>query len=410
MFDAWLKGKFYSKCKAGIKLTKTRVDLIRRKRNAMQKYLRNDIADLLKNGLDTNAYGRCEDLLVELNHSRCYDLMDQYCEQISSNLSIMSKQRECPEDCKEAVSTLMFAAARFGDVPELRYLRTIFAERYGNALDCFVYKEFVEKLKSLRPSKDMKVQLMQDIASEWGIDWNSKALEQQLYKPPAIEQDSFMNGNDQAYKLDEKAQKKGENHHLSNRDPGKESEVPAYHNPIPPPYTKSREEKMKGALGRDVHEQKGQEKDSDDKEAKPKPKSVRRIRNRALSDERLSSRDEDSNQRDEEMKKLDSLLDHYSRKNSAAGKPDTETKPSSEHEASSSRIPNRRSVDAAPSRSNSLPIETQQSSPTELPKGHARSVSYHAETCNPKGHVHPKLPDYDDLVALLAAARASMKE
>lgn len=97
----------------------------------MQKYLRNDIADLLKNDLDTNAYGRvrilllflflvsgisdkiflifrrlqfsyfkflsmmkqCEDLLVELNHTRCYDLMDQYCEQISSNLSIMSKQR-----------------------------------------------------------------------------------------------------------------------------------------------------------------------------------------------------------------------------------------------------------------------------------------------------------------------------
>nr|GLL23501.1 uncharacterized protein LOC109188208 isoform X1 [Ipomoea trifida] len=407
MFDAWLKGKFYSKCKAGIKLTKTRVDLIRRKRNAMQKYLRNDIADLLKNDLDTNAYGRCEDLLVELNHTRCYELMDQYCEQISSNLSIMSKQRECPEDCKEAVSTLMFAAARFGDVPELRYLRTIFAERYGNALDCFVYKEFVQNLKSGRPSKDMKLQLMQDIASEWGIDWNSKALEQQLYKPPAIEQDSFMNGNE-----DEKAQKKGENHHLSNRDPGKESEVPAYHNPIPPPYTKSREEKMKGSLGRDVHEQKGQEKDSDDKEARPKPKSVRRIRNRALSDERLSSRDEDSNQRDEEMKKLDSLLDHYSRKNSAAGnKPDTETKPSSEqNEASSSRIPSRRSVDAAPSRSNSLPIETQQSSPTELPKGHIRSASYHVETCNPKGHVHPKLPDYDDLVALLAAARASMKE
>ncbi|XP_019194328.1 PREDICTED: uncharacterized protein LOC109188208 isoform X2 [Ipomoea nil] len=395
---------------AGIKLTKTRVDLIRRKRNAMQKYLRNDIADLLKNDLDMNAYERCEDFLVELNHSRCYDLMDQYCEQISNNLPIMSKQRECPEDCKEAVSTLMFAAARFGDVPELRHLRTVFAERYGNALDCFVNKEFVEKLKSRKPSKDMKLQLMQVIASEWGIDWNSKALEQKLYKPPTIEQESFMNCNDQeAYKLDEKAEKKGENHHLSNRNPEKESEVPVYHNPIPPPYTKSREEKMKGALGRDVDEQK----DSDDKEARPKPKSVRRIRtHRALSDEKVGSRDEHSNQRDEEMKKLDSLLEHYSRKNSAGGKPDTETKPSYEQNeaSSSSRIPSRRSVDVPPSRSASLPTETQQSSPTELSKGHFRSASYHVETCNPKGHVHPKLPDYDDLVALLAVARASMKE
>lgn len=32
--------------------------MIKRKRNAMQKYLKNDIADLLKNGLDFNAYGR----------------------------------------------------------------------------------------------------------------------------------------------------------------------------------------------------------------------------------------------------------------------------------------------------------------------------------------------------------------
>lgn len=44
--------------KTAIKLTKTRIEMIRRKRNAMQKYLRNDIAVLLRDGLDINAYGR----------------------------------------------------------------------------------------------------------------------------------------------------------------------------------------------------------------------------------------------------------------------------------------------------------------------------------------------------------------
>ncbi|KAL2498302.1 Ubiquitin--protein ligase [Abeliophyllum distichum] len=39
-------------------MTKTRIEIIRKKRNAMQKYFRNDIADLLKNGLDINASGR----------------------------------------------------------------------------------------------------------------------------------------------------------------------------------------------------------------------------------------------------------------------------------------------------------------------------------------------------------------
>jgi hypothetical protein len=46
--------------------------------------------------------------------------------------------RECPEDCREAVSSLMSAAARFSDLPELRDLRQIFQERYGNSLKLFV--------------------------------------------------------------------------------------------------------------------------------------------------------------------------------------------------------------------------------------------------------------------------------
>lgn len=44
--------------KALIKLIKNRIDVIRRKRNATQKFLTKDIADLLANGLDINAYGR----------------------------------------------------------------------------------------------------------------------------------------------------------------------------------------------------------------------------------------------------------------------------------------------------------------------------------------------------------------
>ena len=43
--------------------------------------------------------------------------------------------RECPEECKEAVASLMVAAARFSDLPELRDIRQLFQERYANSLD-----------------------------------------------------------------------------------------------------------------------------------------------------------------------------------------------------------------------------------------------------------------------------------
>lgn len=51
--------------------------------------------------------------------------------------------RDCPEDCREAVSSLMFAAARFADLPELRELRGLFTERYGKSVEHFANKEVI---------------------------------------------------------------------------------------------------------------------------------------------------------------------------------------------------------------------------------------------------------------------------
>lgn len=49
---------YFIDSKSLIKLIKSRIDVIRRKRNATQKFLKKDIADLLANGLDIKAYGR----------------------------------------------------------------------------------------------------------------------------------------------------------------------------------------------------------------------------------------------------------------------------------------------------------------------------------------------------------------
>ncbi|KAF8034367.1 hypothetical protein BT93_C0615 [Corymbia citriodora subsp. variegata] len=61
MLDGLLGRGFAAKCKSLIKLTRSRIDVIRRKRQATQKFLKKDMADLLANGLDVNAYGRVSD-------------------------------------------------------------------------------------------------------------------------------------------------------------------------------------------------------------------------------------------------------------------------------------------------------------------------------------------------------------
>ncbi|KAJ7951793.1 putative Regulator of Vps4 activity in the MVB pathway protein [Quillaja saponaria] len=188
MFEGLVKPKFYTKCKSYLRLTKTRLETIKKKRKAVQKYLKNDIIELLRSGLDINAYGRAEGLLVEQNMSSCYEVVEKFCRCVYENFSVLHKQRECPEECKEAVQSLMYAAARFADLPELRDLRTLFTEKYGNSLESYINKEFVEKLRQSPPTKEMKIQLLHDIARESSIEWDSKALEQKLHTPPPVKE------------------------------------------------------------------------------------------------------------------------------------------------------------------------------------------------------------------------------
>ncbi|XP_073126152.1 uncharacterized protein [Henckelia pumila] len=464
MLDGLLKSKFYSRCKSDIKQTRTRIELIKKKRNAMQKYLRNDIADLLKNGLDTDAYGRAEGLLKELNRSSCFEFVDQCCVNIANNLGAMDKQRECPQECRGAVASLMFAAARFAELPELRQLRSLFSERYANSLDFYVDKQFMENLKSSHPSKETKLELLQEIAAESGVEWSSKALENKLYHETAGKKDAADDLKDKPYVWRDRKEgsvlksesrsrsdyvrwnperKDGlsgyEQKYTSEGVPIKDIQVdtivrnktyrysqpespvpneekheekPLKYGSIPPPYIKS-DVKKKTTM-----EEKAEPKEADDQEyptvkAKPAPKSVRR---RPLKPPPAHQNEENSKETtnkeqavaqgqrvlkflddgnssnnndepDEEEKMMDSLLLHYSRKKSPRGtvKSDSNIKP-------------------PPNRVSSLPGEVM--SPIGEPhKGHARAFSLQPEMLNGNGHVHPKLPDYDDFVARLASLR-----
>ncbi|KAK9666174.1 hypothetical protein RND81_14G166500 [Saponaria officinalis] len=182
MLDGLLhRNTFRGKCKTALNRTKTRLEVIKKKKNATQKFLKKDIADLLKNNHDRIAYSRVEGIYNEFNLASCYDFIEQCCTCVSEHLKQLHKERECPEECKVAVSSLVYAAARFADLPELRDLRHQFNEKYGKSLEPFVSKEFVEKLKPKPPTMEMKLQLMQEIAQEFSMTWDSLPLQQQLH-------------------------------------------------------------------------------------------------------------------------------------------------------------------------------------------------------------------------------------
>ncbi|XP_038987278.1 uncharacterized protein LOC103713776 isoform X2 [Phoenix dactylifera] len=121
-------------------------------------------------------------------------MIEQFCESILKQLSTLQKQRECPQEAMEPMSTLIFAAARFSDLPELCDLRRIFTERYGSHMESSVKAEFVEKIQKKSFSQEKKLQLMKDIAQEFSVTWDSSAFERKLSNVYAPKYDQPKNG------------------------------------------------------------------------------------------------------------------------------------------------------------------------------------------------------------------------
>lgn len=242
---------------------------------------------------------------------------------------------------------------------------------------------------------------------------------------------------------------------LSRPPPYTKSNHSATPPPPPPPYVKSKEDIQKLTGGSkaesDNHycEEKlfppaslksyGLEKelkDQDERIPLPKPRSIRRKHHKSsssynavdtLEDAKVSNRssssrrkdnskkglqilfDEEHHVKDDEERMIDKLLIHYSKKPSSfdtgllkkksshqttgGGESSFENAHDSKYEA----FP-------TPARSVSLPHEQGAAADSpEVKKVFARSITFQPD--NQAKHVHPKLPDYDDLAARFAALR-----
>lgn len=139
------------------------------------RQLREDVAQLIKNGHEDVAIERAEQLFKDESIMAVYDLLDQFCEFVIVNLSYIRRNRDCPNDINEAVSSLIFASARCGDLPELRVIRKLFGERYGNrfaatAVELFpgnlVNRQIRDNLSIKSVPYDVKHRLVDEIARE----------------------------------------------------------------------------------------------------------------------------------------------------------------------------------------------------------------------------------------------------
>lgn len=121
------------------------------------------------------------------------EILELFCERIVTRLSIIAKQKECPADLKEAISSLIFAGPRCSDIPELLAIRDIFLKKYGKDFvsaatdlrpDSGVNRLLIEKLSALNPPGELKLKVMKEIAKEYQVEWDTTETETELLKAP----------------------------------------------------------------------------------------------------------------------------------------------------------------------------------------------------------------------------------
>nr|GEV55653.1 IST1-like protein [Tanacetum cinerariifolium] len=368
MFETWFKRSFHMKCKSNIELTLTRIEMIKRRRKAM--------------------VGR---LYLDQKGSLCYDFAEQFCMLILNHLVAMNDQSEYPEECTEAVSSLMYAAARFADLPELRELRSLFTERYGNSLESFVNKECMNLLKPESPTKDMKIKLMQEIALEHRVEWVPNSLDQKVHKPPSFTQE--VPQNDDADHDNES--------HATNHDNGWMIKIQETQN-------KDKSDHRKDESSDDVIKQTEnlRQRILDYWSRTTSLLSTSRETTTSPEDNSSSSSSDDSaKQRSffpfrfmppEKYGKNPDISSTVSKNRQKHDGYKENQEVSNYEEANVSYVRNRRR------RKNRVKSHSTECLPKqEAPNGHTRAGSYQLDMSMspPTGHVHPRLPNYDDIIA-----------
>ncbi|KAL6519568.1 hypothetical protein OROHE_017388 [Orobanche hederae] len=115
-----------------INLAISRIAIIKNLHTVKCDQAESDVIHLLRLGYQEQALLRVEQVIKEQNALDAYVLIENYCRLLVVERTEMVKNsRACPDELKEAVSTLIFAASRCGEFPELQAIRVLLTSKFG---------------------------------------------------------------------------------------------------------------------------------------------------------------------------------------------------------------------------------------------------------------------------------------
>ncbi|CAM8951434.1 unnamed protein product [Rhodiola kirilowii] len=185
------RGVLGAKCKTCLTLVISRIKLIQNKRDVNLKLMRKEIVQFLKTGQEAIARIRVEHVIREQNIQAAYDILALFCEFVLARVPVLESQKECPPELREAIASIVFAAPRCSDLPDLLQVRNLFGTKYGKEFvmaaselrpDTSVNRSLIEKLSVNAPSPEARLELLKQIALEYNMNWDSSKTEAEFQK------------------------------------------------------------------------------------------------------------------------------------------------------------------------------------------------------------------------------------
>jgi len=152
--------------------------------------LRKEVAELLRADRAEYAWIRVEAIIRENNLSTAYEILELYLELLAVRCALLEKAKEVPGDMVEAITSLMYAAPRVSDLPELLQVRSLLVHRFGKELGTEDSRMNEEPSKwqvnvNLRrclavsaPEPEDKLAMLSHIAQEYNVDFNMDEFSQ----------------------------------------------------------------------------------------------------------------------------------------------------------------------------------------------------------------------------------------
>lgn len=231
--------------KTCLTLAISRIKLLQNKRDTQLKQMRKEIAQFLLSGQEPIARIRVEHIIREQNIWAAYEILEMFCEFVLARVPIIESEKECPLELKEAVASIIFAAPRCSDLPDLLTVRNLFGSKYGKEFiaaatelrpDTSVNRTIVEKLSVYTPPGEVKLKVLKEIAQEYNVLWDSSKTEAEFNKMP----EDLLNGPKHISTVTQFPEMRIESPKAINREPSISSQRGPVQ-PLKPPKTSATE-------------------------------------------------------------------------------------------------------------------------------------------------------------------------